>query len=371
MSLEDSIRKITGPHDAFSSINLQLPRNYEHDLFKDNWINTLVNTAADRTTHLVINDWGNQAESNIDNWLKQSLVGINIAFLASEIRNDKKRNVGFDIHKIVENIVFDHRGMLVDEASNDTSFTFLSFDGRGANGLNLPRPAILSAKERKDFVSEFLKIKRDKIDTAFEISNTSDLFTDVYKNNLNFAEFIFELFENTNQHGNLGENNEKLKGIRSFTIKRHRFTKESISNKSKNFNELNTYLESFKVHNRMKFFEISIADNGIGIIKRFLASRPDYATEQEFVDLTDLGKLNYIIEKSLSSKLFSGAGKGIKFALDNIRTLEGFATVRTNNIWAYFDGKNAGELTFSGVTPADSHPEVRGTFYNILIPFFT
>ena len=112
-------------------------------------------------------------------------------------------------------------------------------------------------------------------------------------------------------------------------------------------------------------------DNGIGIISRFLSSRPDYKDDTVFKGLSDFEKLNFIIEKSLSSKLFPGAGKGIRGALRNIGSLNAFVSLRTNDLWVYFNGtkKPEGEVPiFSTVNTNLRLDTISGTCYNILIP---
>ena len=107
----------------------------------------------------------------------------------------------------------------------------------------------------------------------------------------------------------------------------------------------------------------------MGIIKRFLASRPDYNLDADFTQLTDLEKINFIIEKSLSSKLFSGAGQGIKGALRSIQELNGFLSLRTNDLWIYFDGTDSlKDFSFNPVQTSMKLSDKRGTSYNILIP---
>ncbi len=69
--------------------------------------------------------------------------------------------------------------------------------------------------------------------------------------------------------------------------------------------------------------------------------------------------------------MFPGAGKGIKIVLKNLIGLGGFVCLRTNDIWAYFDGTSMSSKispSFSQVNPNLKLDNMRGTCYNILIP---
>jgi hypothetical protein len=145
------------------------------------------------------------------------------------------------------------------------------------------------------------------------------------------------------------------------------YDKKQLIEYADQFDELNAYISKLKKGNA-NFYEISISDNGLGIINRFLATRPEYKSNADFFRLSEAEKINEIINKSLSSKPFEGSGRGLAIALNSIRELSGFASLRTGNTWAYFDGlnKEVTNLSFQRVNK-DVSP-MRGTNYNILIP---
>ena len=121
----------------------------------------------------------------------------------------------------------------------------------------------------------------------------------------------------------------------------------------------------------MHFYEISIADNGIGIINRLKATRPDLYAEQQLDKLSDTQKLNCIISKNLSSKLYPGSGLGLTLALKNLQNKKGFLSLRTGDQWVYFDGatgKIDSEFPLQSVGYKENLSSIKGTFYNILIP---
>lgn len=363
--------------DNISEVHMRLSRNFEKKFFNDTWISSLIATASFGDKKLILTDWWDKSNNeNIANRLSDSLIGITSAYLADEIKNSKDERLQIDIQEIITSVALGKRG-LIDNFHGHT-FTFCSFDSSDKQKY-FPRPLALSAESLQEFTDKFLKIKRNNIDTAFgirDVGNTLFAEYNTYQQEKNFAAFIYELYENTIQHGNKNESNNLIEGIRSFSIKRHIAQQlEELKTQAENFSELDEYLTSIansKKHKNLWFYEVSIVDSGIGIVKRFLASRPDYKDDETFKQLSDFEKLNFIIEKSLSSKLFPGAGKGIKGALRNINSLDGFVSLRTNDIWVYFNGKkNSKEeaINFKSVDTDNLQLDsIRGTCYNILIP---
>lgn len=358
-------------------VHMHLAKNYKRKFFNDSWISSLIAKASSGDRRLVLTEWWDKTnDDNIGSRLSGSLIGITSAYLADKIQNSKHEQLNIDVQQIIDTVALSKKG-LIDDTSSGHTFTFCSFDSADKKKY-FPRPLALSAENVTEFTDKFLKIKRDKIDSAFAIQHgTHSLFQeyDTYQSEKNFAALIYELYENTIQHGNKDENNDLIEGIRSFTIKRHAITHmEDLKNVSENFTELTQYLSGIaekRKRRNLMFYEISIVDNGIGIIKRFLASRPDYRDNEPFNKLSDFEKLNFIIEKSLSSKLFPGAGKGIKGTLRNISSLKAFVSLRTNNLWVYFDGTGKtmnDAFIFDPVKTELQLDTINGTCYNILIP---
>ncbi|MDE3183949.1 MAG: hypothetical protein KGM16_11070 [Bacteroidota bacterium] len=362
--------------EEVSEVHLYLAKNFKRKFFNDAWISSLIAKASSGSRKLVVTEWGDRGAKGFQ--LGDSLIGVTSAYLADEIKNSKSQKIQVDVQQIIESIALSNKGMIDCNSSTGHTFTFCSFDSRDKNKY-FPRPLALSAENINEFTDIFLKIKRDKIDKAFGIAppGTSSLFEDYhpYQMERSFAALIYELYENTIQHGNKDESNNLVEGVRSFSIKRHTITNtDDFKSGAENFAELTGYMASISAMRNQKslrFYEISIVDNGIGIIKRFVASRPDFLESEPFKSLPDFEKLNFIIDKSLSSKLFPGAGKGIKGALRNISDLKGFISLRTNDLWACYDGTEKvtnDNFAFKPVKTKLQLDNISGTCYNILIP---
>jgi hypothetical protein len=379
---DDTLLKLEEHNRTINSdgkeIRMYVPQNFEKRIFHSARMSALIATAClgDKTTTLT--EWWDKASNeNIHERLSGTLVGITSAFLAQRIENSKHEKLEINLNEFVRSVAHNNRG-LIDNSQFGHDFIFCSFDST-IDGRDYPRPIALSANNVQDFTREFLKIKREKIDLAFGISNAgqASLFLEynTYEREKSLAALLFELYENTIQHGNRDENNSLIEGVRTFSVKRHIFNKpDEIKKQTEGFQELQYYFDRIaksKNYKKLWFYEVTIIDNGIGIVKRFIASRPDFKKDSSFMALPTFEKLNHIITQSLSSKLFTGAGKGIKIALKNLIGLDGFATIRTNDIWAYFDGtarESKVSPSFTKVKTASKLENTRGTSYSIILP---
>jgi hypothetical protein len=352
-------------------VRINLPRRSKKNFFKDSWLTSLITNAAVKSGHLTIHDYTMDDLAGMQLRFSRSLVGVLSAYMAATIENNQRISVPIDVHEIIEQIAYDHFGLFEQKEGGGKSFTCLSFDTPAGDGaVNTARPMVLSAENKRDFIEQFLRIKRDKIDGAFGIKSQLSLFEATYELEESLASLIYELYENTNQHGRFDENRKLIKGIRSFNVKRHIATRQQGLEQADSFTPLVEYFNGFPPTGDLRFYEVSISDNGLGIIGKFLSSRPDYSNDPEFSSLDELEKLNAIVERSLSSKLFPGAGKGIRTALSIVRQLKGFLTLRTNNCWVYYDGRSQHQSL--RLTPVNGDNKaianIRGTYYNILLP---
>lgn len=353
--------------EGVSRVNIKLPRHHKMTLFKDSWITSLISNAS-RGRTLVIQDWDSYSDQQkIQNRFGNSLIGVTSAFMADEISNVRDEKYNLNIHQIVEHIVYDQNGVIEDNESGK-SFVFLSFDSE-SEGENYPKPYALSAATKQDFIRKFLNFKEERIDTR-KPSSPSLPFT--FSEEWDLPSLIFELYENTSQHGRYDKFNKVIKGVRSFSIKKHYyFDPSSIISQATEFNELQLYIGSLDRKN-LRFYEISISDNGMGIVDRLLSRRPEIVAGIGFNEMNGTDQLNCVISKTLSSKIYPGSGLGLTTALRNLAALRGFLSLRTGDQWVCFDGRNEkNDLKLNPVKNYRSLAKITGTHYNILIPATT
>ncbi len=365
-TLVDIERKLASLQ-AKQPVSIRIGRNQYKKFFKESWLVSLIANAAVKSGHLTIHDWKNADLKDMKEHFASHLVGILAAYMAEILESNTEKKVTIGVNEILEQIIYKNRGVVEEnDGASSKSFSFLSVDSED-DSLSVSRPLVLSASDRNEFVEKFLRIKRERIDKVFGLSNQMSLFDRSYERERDLGELIYELYENTHQHGRYDQQNKLIKGIRSFNLKRHIGAKDALLQQADSFTQLKGYLESFD-KNEIKFYEVSISDNGLGILHRFLSSRPDYK-QSDLLSGSPIEQLNAIIDRSLSSKLYPGAGKGIRTALSIISELKGFLTLRTNNCWIYYDGKSGNnDHKLLSVNNDNTIADIRGTYYNILLP---
>jgi len=367
LSVEDYLSRLK---DDVKKVTLKLPRNHRTTFFKDAWISSFIATAS-YGRDLVITDWNDHSgDEELYERFSSSLIGITSAFVAKEINDISHRQFKFDLKDIVDRVVFDCDGLIEDHEAGK-SFVFCCFDST-QESLNYPTPYSLDANSKEQFIRKFLDIKRDRIDHTNEKGSAHQLaFT--HESDLELASLICELYDNTLHHGRYDEHNQIISGVRSVTIRRHvsHDTKKQLLERAKPFKELENYISMINQKKNLHFYEISISDNGIGIIKRFANTRPELYRSHNMDDVSDAEKINRIIRRNLSSKLYPGSGLGLTLAFENLKNRKGFVSLRTDEQWLYFDG-TMGNLHKENLLQPVKHKgalsRVTGTHYNILIP---
>lgn len=318
---------------------------------------------ANRNGPVTIVDW---APSFADDWHKTfptSLPALAALSYATSIINAKKEQPPRSVEEI--RAAIENRGGEVLDESEARAQAFCAFDG-----VERRQPlALASAHNKIHFQSLFVK----RLQTAF---NKDGVYPDLFRKDpeLQLADLIYELWENGLQHGSLSRENKPLPGLRVLYVRRIiGETKKSLVNRAEGFQELKNYFEStLRDGTLRRLYEVAISDQGLGIVDRFLSTRP------ELKDSPSLGGtpselVNTIIDRALSSKVNQpGSGHGIRKALETIRDLGGFVSLRTGALWLY--SSPTVEAATEGVIPRlapvafdGELAPVAGTHYNILI----
>lgn len=141
--------------------------------------------------------------------------------------------------------------------------------------------------------------------------------------------------------------------------------------RAKGFAELTEYFESVVPEGEFKFYEIAVSDDGLGMVDHFLISRPDVTAPSSQDER--LALVNALLTTSLTSKKnYPGAGRGLPNVLQAIAHLQGFVSVRTDQVWLCgHSGGKSGGLVQHGLDCVRSDAQVSaiaGTQFNILLP---
>ena len=353
-------------------LTVWLPRRLGSQLFKESRVVTLLATAAS-LGRLVVKDWiqkqvwdSRQAEVRFET----AIEGLASVAYAHRISNATGENVDLSLTRLSQAVI--ENGGIVEgpighiaEVSSAKSFTICALDDQA------PEPLVLGGIHSKEkFVKEFIELRDKYLEQAFGTgsSTSSQGSTDRA-----LAGFIFELFQNSFEHGRLDENGQIIKGLRYVRLKKHiHYNQNDFLKRAEGFPELQNYISCIGATCKKPiFYEISISDHGMGLIRRFLHTRTEFSLREETPEAR-VELINRIIDKALSSKVnHPGAGFGLRRAIKAVRDLRGFISLRTNSVWLYKEfGQQPSNESDSSLLPVQSRelPSIAGTHFNMLFP---
>ncbi|MGB7291798.1 MAG: hypothetical protein WBD99_06485 [Thermodesulfobacteriota bacterium] len=285
--IEDLIRQVY--NSQAEKVQIRLPRNLEAKFFNRSWIVSLLATVA-RDRMLYVTDWG-KVNTDVEDALPRfetHVEGLASLEYAAKIQNEKEEKIDLDVIRIKKNLSMrDGIAEMPDELRSSKHhqgrfnyITFCAFDNNDPDH-NYPFPKALFSitNSRGSFINNFNKFTRNFLihlhkferGKAFGYSTPRDI-RDALED---LAEFVFEIFENTHEHGCWNRENELIKGLRYVHLKRHHTNdKYELIGRAKGFSELEEYLnKTIPARKVSTFYEISISDNGIGIIDRFMTTK--------------------------------------------------------------------------------------------------
>ncbi len=215
------------------------------------------------------------------------------------------------------------------------------------------------------------------LERIVELSPTKSEMTEVHLSDLGHA--IYELIENTEQHGKLEINTGKVsKSVRGLIIDYKLITKEQYSESIGGKNTAITdYLEGIRTNNRtVHMLEISVFDSGEGIFKTLASTNNINISIQDEVNVVKKS----FAKGSTSKSDYRGVGRGLNNVKNVLAQRHGFISFRTGQIGVYrdfnlqpliegeseplslFDENNKSENNFSKLA------SVEGVACSILVP---
>ncbi|MCG9739037.1 hypothetical protein L1D32_12790 [Shewanella insulae] len=172
------------------------------------------------------------------------------------------------------------------------------------------------------------------LERIIELSPTKYEVTERHLSALGHA--IYELIENTEQHGKLEINTGKVsKSVRGLIIDYKLITKEQPSENIGGENTAITdYLEGIRVNDRtVHMLEISVFDSGEGIFKTLASTNNVNISVQDEVDVVKKS-----FAKGITSKAdYRGVGRGLNNVKNVLAQRHGFISFRTGRIGVYRD----------------------------------
>jgi hypothetical protein len=367
--IEHEITRLNSGTDTESTI--LLARNLNAHFFKQSRVAALFATAK-RHGQVHFRDWHhNWIESDLVNVFRSSVAHFAASVYSQTISNQHDLEPPFNAKKLGSLVALESgilephsraRGGVV-----GTSLSFCSVDPE------FGEPAALAGLtyNKKRFVDELTSIKRRDLDLD-PSPETLDLFGDESPERA-IASYVFELNQNGYEHGNRSGEDKKvvLPGLRLIALRKHVATNlAQIRSYADGFPELQSYVEGmFSAHRMLKYYEVAVSDQGMGMLGRFLLDRTEFRDEarnrNERANL-----LSRLLTETLTSKRGApGAGGGLIRALRAARTLKGFISIRTDDFWFYcsFAGGESAPLEIFEVSGNPPSP-IAGTHFNALFP---
>jgi hypothetical protein len=356
-------------------VTIRIARNLNAHFFKQSRVAALLATAAQRG-NVTVRDWHSKWDrTDIDRLFRSSVGHLAAAIYARRLVNEKGLSPPFQPGDVANAVASDggtlepHNTQREKGAMLGSSLTFCAIDPRFSEPLSLS--GLLYDKQK--FVDELTGIKQRHLDGDAAYA-TGDLF-DADSPDREIARYVFELYQNGYEHGNRRREDKKdiIPGLRFISIRKHVAANVTdLKSYTSGFEELTEYI--VRRHGRaqaLKYYEVAVSDQGLGMLDRFLIDRPEYMM-QAVKRAERLNLLRRLLTESLTSKKGAdGAGGGLVRAMRAAKELNGFVSIRTGEFWLYcsypeaVSGKGAELVEVACATPT---PPVAGTHFNALFP---
>lgn len=357
-------------------IVLQIPRNIRANLLADIAISKLIATLQERSGGLTVRDF-------YDSWAESGIVATRSRFLrevdgatalvycasaqTNRLENRRKEKAPEALRR--EMIGHVARTGYLEEVQGGSyqipgpSRTFFAIDPE----YSVPPGMTMSDGKLQSLDQEITAIYR-QFGSSFDGTSARD------RTSLKLYEALYEIFQNTFDHGRRLRNDEAQVGARYIRFYKYvGLSNQDLARRARGFEPLRRYFESRK-SKHFKFLEVTVGDGGPGILSHVSSSgRADQLRKSDPVT-----QMNQILTTNLSSKFIPGAGLGLPIALSALASLRAFASLRSDNLWLYRDfsvdpptGPSSDAATLSLRVVPTERPLARmaGTHFSVLIDF--
>jgi hypothetical protein len=365
-----------------AELTVYLARQRKNQFFKDPALAQFFATLA-RVSSYTLVDWHDDWKADaFAEYYAENLAGLSGATFASKIVNVAGKAPPLGIDDVSQSIVR-RNGLLKPYGETKPrvrELAFLAFDPK------VREPAALTGLiyDQDGFVRRLQKWREELLDIRPDYQQ--GLFSSPGAPRP-IMEFLHELYQNGAEHGNKTGDNDLISGIRSLSMRRHSpGSMQDLIGFAQGFPELEQYVDQWSRLNRgTTFIEVSVNDVGLGIVDRFVATRPEFLSRALEADPRLQLLLRILLtprsqngagtyEQAYSSKDITGqergAGRGLERALDAVKKLNGFVSLRTGEFWLYRSfatGDGFGDGAMLQVAGGPFAPVV-GTCFTALFP---
>jgi hypothetical protein len=361
-------------------IVLQIPRNIRVNLLADVAISKLIATLQERSGELTIRDYydswtGTGVKATRDRFLREVDGATALVYCASTGQGNRLENrrkeaaPDFLRRDLIEHVA---RTGYLEELVQGSSYslpgpsrTFFAVDPEYA----VPPGMTMSDGKLQGLYQEVKEIYR-------QFGSSFDQTTARHRTSLKLYEALYEIFQNSFDHGRRFQNGAPRIGVRFIRFYKYfGSSNQDLARRAVGFEPLRQYLER-RESKHFKFLEVTVGDAGPGILSHFSKS----AHAQQLGKADAMTRMNQILTTNLSSKLIPGAGLGLPLALSALASLRAFASLRSDNLWLYRDfsvdpvppeglRNEAGGLSLRVVPTEQPLARMAGTHFSVLIDF--
>ena len=342
---------------------LSLARHTNVNFFCQTWVAQLIAHLAQQKGQLVIRDAHNNWESYPDRFTAKidgvaALVYSHIAPYEIRLENAKQESAPADLY----NALVTRLKMTSKLESAGQSRTFIAIDPDHSIPIEFSTSPSLP-RNFQHHIQDILKQFGEKL----EMKSMDRRQAETALHN-----FIYEVFQNTLEHGRYSEGGGLIPGLRYLRIRSYIDTNvNKLRQRASDFPELEEYISRSKgKRRRLRFMELSVCDNGQGIVSHY-ANSMSISTKN--CEERELLLYQLVGEKKSSKDKISGAGLGLPNAMNALLKLEAFISLRTEEFWMYRDFGNPSQSEQANilhpVSKANQIRRMNGTQFNVMIDF--
>ena len=355
-TLNSAISKV--PKDK--ALILSLPRHTNVNFFAQTWVAQLIAHLAHRQGELVIRDaydkWSpvplDRFTANVD-----GVTALALSHSLSNVRleNNKQKTAPLTLYKEL----FSNLEVTGQLGEKGQVRTFIAVDP----DYSIPIEFSSSSGTGRKFQYLVQDILRS---FNYKMNHGS---VDQRKAEIELHNFIYEVFQNTVEHGRFSKEGEVVPGLRYFRIRTYIDKVDKLLSRAEGFRELENFISRIgNNRNTLRLMELTVSDGGQGIVSHYINSGS--TTIKQFDDRETL--LHQLIGDKRSSKShLSGVGLGLPNAMSALSKLNAFISLRTEEFWMYRDFDEAYESTHTEILqPVSIHlpiSRLSGTQFNVVI----
>ena len=356
----EELNRITAREPATEALVLSLARHTNVNFFAQTWVAQLIANLAQRKEGLIVRDaYKSWTPSPLDRFTT-NIDGV-AALVYSHImprmslENAKQEAVPTALYKALETKL-KVTGKL--EEAGQTR-TFIAVDPDYSTPVEFSSSLGPESKFR-NLVQDIMREFNYKFGERLESQRNMEIALHT---------FIYEVFQNTIEHGRYSKEGSLIPGLRYLRIRTYIDKIEELCHRAKGFPELERFISRHKdKKNIQRFMELSVSDGGQGIVSHYVNSNSKFAEDHDKRETL----LHQLVNGRRSSKdKLSGVGLGLPNAMSALSEIRAFISLRTEEFWVYRDfndtDKTEWAKIFYPVSSADRINRLNGTQFNVLI----